>query len=247
MLWALLGCGLPRSKVFPDIPAELLQEVVASPELDGETVPWNRRQRRAHMTGKRGVVLTRNRFRKVAERHGCSILDLDEQEDLLKPSTFGYVVGLILSGRVRAILGGPPRRTYSPRRFLPGGPPPARLRSGPQRWGKDNLGKGEAAKVRTDNILQLRMAALGSLAEVVSQSLYGVSIAFLGEHPRDAAEYRKDIPTEKFPALLKTPEWKALQKLLGLDLLTINQGPLGHDRPINQPSIKVAGSANGGY
>ena len=229
--------GLWVSKIFPDVPTNLLQEVVAQPILDGEAAPWNRRQRRSHLSAKRGIILnlfagsTRDRFRKVAEKHGCQVLDLDEQEDLLKPSTFGYVVGLILSGRVRAVIGGPPCRTYSPCRFLPGGPPPVRLRSGPQRWGKDNVSQGEASKVRTDNVLQLRMAVLGALAETVSQTLFGVSVAFLGEHPRDAAEYRKDIPEEKVPALLKTPEWKILQDLLGLHLLTINQGPLGHDRP----------------
>ena len=225
------------AKVFPDVPADLLDKVSASPSLVGEEAPWNRRQRRTMLLAKGGILVnlfagsTRGRFRGVANKHKLHLLDMDVGEDLLQNSTFGYVIALALIGRIKVVLGGPPCRTYSPCRLLPGGPPVVRTRSGDFRWGRPDAPPKELAKLAADNVLALRMAALMLIAHESNLDLGLGDTACLGEHPRDPAEYRVDSESlEKLPVLFKTPEWEYVREMLGLQLIAFNQGPLGHVR-----------------
>ena len=64
---------------------------------------------------------------------------IDTNENLLQAGTFGYLAAMALVGRIRGILGGPPCRTYSPCRLLPGGPPVVRFREGEERWGRVSI------------------------------------------------------------------------------------------------------------
>ena len=127
------------SRMFPEVPEDIVDMVVANPTVDGEESPWNRRQRRAMLTAKSGLFVnlfagsTRGKFQGVAQRHGMHLIDLDVHENLLQSGTFGYLAAMALIGRIRALLGGPPCRTYSPCRLLPNGPPVARTRKGPER------------------------------------------------------------------------------------------------------------------
>ena len=179
------------AKVFPEVPHVWMDQVMADPSLDGEGAPWNRRQRRSMLTAKGGILVnlfsgsTRGKFGAVAAKHKLHLLDLDIGEDLTKQSTFSYLVALALCGKIKAIIGGPPCRTYSPCRLLPGGPPVARTRTGPHRWGKEGLSPKEAAKVATDNVLTIRMAALALAAYDSSLDLGLGETANLAEHPRD--------------------------------------------------------------
>ena len=225
------------AKVFPQVPEGLLDQVTAAPSLDGENAPWNRRQRRSMMTAKGGILVhlfsgstIRGKFRAVAAKHKLHLLDIDIGEDLTRGSTYAYLIALALCGRIKGAIGGPPCRTYSPCRLLPGGPPVVRTRTGPYRWGREGLSPKEAAKVATDNVLTVRMAALAMVSYESSLQLGLGVTANLAEHPRDPIEYRKDLSPEKLPALFKTPEWEAVKKALGLQLVPLNQGPLGHER-----------------
>ena len=197
--------------VFPEVPDTVMDQVMAEPSIDGEGAPWNRRQRRSMWNAKGGILVnlfsgsTRGKFGTVAAKHNLHLLDLDIGEDFTRQSTFAYLMALALCGRIKGVIGGPPCRTYSPCRLLPGGPPVARTRTGCQRWGRADLPPKEAAKVATDNVLTVRMAVLALAAYESSFDLGLGETANLAEHPRDPLDYRKDVPAEKLPALFNTP------------------------------------------
>ena len=49
---------------------------------------------------------TRESFRPVAERNGMALVDVDLEEDLALGSTFSYLIGLALQGRIKILLAG---------------------------------------------------------------------------------------------------------------------------------------------
>ena len=164
--------GLVRlwlEKVFPDVPEHVLDRAAAAPTLGGAASPWNRRKRRTILKAKQGVLLnlfagcTRESFRPVAERNGVALVDVDLEEDLALDSTFSYLTGLALQGRIKILLAGPPCRTLSVCRTYPDGPPVIRDRTGSGRWGREGVSEGEQAK-ESDNTLIIRTMALGMVA-----------------------------------------------------------------------------------
>ena len=99
-----------------------------------------------------------------------------------------------------------------------------------RRGGAELVYPRKEAKVRVDNILQLRMAILMLLAADTNSEFGLGELASLAEQPRDPADYRPEIPPAKLPSLFQTPKWQKLRKELGLSLVAFNQGPLGHPR-----------------
>ena len=68
------------------------------------------------------------------------------------------------TGVVEALLGGPPCRTVSALRFRPPGPSPVRSRTGPERFGLENLAGDLGGLVAGDPVLFLRQLWLCDLA-----------------------------------------------------------------------------------
>ncbi|CAE7474033.1 GIP [Symbiodinium sp. CCMP2592] len=105
-----------------------------------KAVPSNRRRRR---TLSRANHLVIHLF--PGQSRGLylswDVLEVDVEEDLLREDTFGYLMHLAQAGRIRAVIGGPPYRTFStplttsalvPLRFVGSGarlkvPPSSRL------------------------------------------------------------------------------------------------------------------------
>ena len=131
----------------------------------------------------------------------CSVdLLVDSRWDLAAPETLASLMMLCEEGLIDIVLGGPPCSTWSKLRFLPGGPPPLRLR-GEHVWGLPNLTASQKARVREGNVLMVNFLAL---AEAVSSRGGG----HLLEHPADPGG-------DPYPSIWSTEE------LLGLEARTL--------------------------
>ena len=85
-------------------------------------------------------------------------------QDLLNDEVASYLAYLCDTGVVEALLGGPPCRTVSALRFRPPGPSPVRSRTGPERFGLENLAGDLGGLVAGDPVLFLRQLWLCDLA-----------------------------------------------------------------------------------
>eukprot|EP00438_Fugacium_kawagutii_P003402 Skav225506 [mRNA] locus=scaffold1721:251833:255717:- [translate_table: standard] len=126
-LTAEIAVTVLMNHLFPDVPEELMAALIPSLESieDGSVgakAPWNRRCRR-RLEGAKHIVfhLFSGKDAKYWHReirgNGVEILCLDILDNhganLLDKDTFAYVVSLVMTGRVRAIIGGPPCRSVS--------------------------------------------------------------------------------------------------------------------------------------
>eukprot|EP00435_Cladocopium_sp_Y103_P057796 s345_g20.t1 len=153
-------------KMFPDTPEELLRPMVGAAR-DEARLPWTRHQTRRFKKAK-GIVL--NLFsgpeqswwpKRMPRDIEVVNVDLLRGQDLLDPSTWYYLLQLVRSGRVVAVLAGPPCRTVSAARYRDdGGPRPVRARYGAQRFGLDTNTVMEQQLADTDSQLWLRTLLL---------------------------------------------------------------------------------------
>ena len=223
------------SSLFPEAPRELLDEV--SRLTSGAQPPraFNRRKRRSIEMAK-GVILhlccgsSRRAFDEVAAKHGMVVLAVDSQEDLNDPSTYSYILSLAARGKLKAVLSGFPCRTRSALRGRGEGPPVVRDRDGPGRWGKAGISAREEAKVWEDDQLMIRTFMLGVVAKWGLSTLDSEEercFNFILENPQDPKEVFGECHAS-YPTLWTTAEFETLRRLLGLSLITLDQGPLGH-------------------
>ena len=223
------------SSLFPEAPRELLGEV--SRLMSGAQPPraFNRRKRRSIEMAK-GVILhlccgsSRRAFDEVAAKHGMVVLAVDSQEDLNDPSTYSYILSLAPRGKLKAVLSGFPCRTRSALRGRGEGPPVVRDRDGPGRWGKAGISAREEVKVWEDDQLMIRTLMLGVVAKWGLSTLDSEEercFNFILENPQDPKEVFGECHAS-YPTLWTTAEFEALRRLLGLSLITLDQGPLGH-------------------
>ncbi|CAE7489027.1 GIP [Symbiodinium sp. KB8] len=116
--------------MVPSVPARLLPTLAVAPCK--KAAPWNRRRRRTLSRAKHLIIhlfpgQSRGLFRSLTQANlGWDVLEVDIEEDLLREDTFGFLLHLAQTGRVRAVIGGPPCRTFSALRHLNSGPPPVR-------------------------------------------------------------------------------------------------------------------------
>ena len=116
---------------------------------------------------------------------------MDSRWDLSVPATFMALMLLAEEGLIDLVLGGPPCSTWSKVRFLPGGPPPLRLR-GSFVWGLPGLTAHQQNRVREGNVLMVNFLAI---CEAVSLRGGG----HLLEHPADpgCAPYLSVLSTDE--------------------------------------------------
>ena len=109
-------------KEFPQLPEDIVNLVVPhSKQTDGEALPWNRRQRRAISRSRRIALHLFSgpdvKTWKQLERNGTMVLCIDKilnpKMDLLDDNLMIFLLQLAASGKLAAILGGPPCRTIS--------------------------------------------------------------------------------------------------------------------------------------
>ena len=145
-------------KLFPEVPAELLERVLPDDQFDPELLPWNRHVRRRL---KKADEIILHLFSGPDERTWKEL----ETKDLLAKHVAAYILHLCLSGKVKMILAGPPCRTVSRLRHTQPGPPPLRTRFGATRFGRDNLSDQLRSMVADDTVLFLRSLTYYVVAE----------------------------------------------------------------------------------
>ena len=217
-------------KLFPETPVELLQPMV-SKAGDEARLPWNRHQRRRFKKAK-GIVL--NLFSGPDQAwwskrmpHDIEVVNVDllRGQDFLDSAVWHFLLQFVRSGRVVAVLAGPPCRTVSAARYRSdGGPRPVRSRHGLQRFGLDTNTMMEQQLADTDSQLWLRTLLL-----MYEAKLYNPDVKAVVETPEDPMTYRQD--EVEYASFTVWPEVKSvLEKAVGLTRLTVDQGALGHQR-----------------
>ena len=148
----------------------------------------------------------------------------DSRMDLHNPDLWGYLCFLMRTCKVIGIIGGPPCRTVSRLRLIQPGPPVLRSRTGEGRFGLEGLSPQDQLKTDGDSALVLKQLALRKMASEM-RGEDEPEVGFLMESPRDPVEYG-DNP--EAPSFWEWPELKELLEDPRMNLLTFDQGHLGH-------------------
>ena len=229
--------------IVPSVPARLLPTLAVAPCK--KAAPWNRRRRRTLSRAKHLIIhlfpgQSRGLFRSLTQANlGWDVLEVDVEEDLLREDTFGFLLHLAQTGRVRAVIGGPPCRTFSALHHLNSGPPPVRG-VGDDAWGLPGLSAATQAMVDQDSALYLRMFMLTSVARRAGRALRrSESPAWSGpepfcfglEQPEDPAlvfNATHDDEGRPYPSCFRWSAFEEWSQAEGPTLLSFDQGPLGH-------------------
>ena len=141
-------------------------------------MPWNRRKRR-RLSRAKNVVLhvfsgdNPQYWERAFSTSTTEVLCVDlldgHRANLLDRYTYGFLLAIAASGRLRALLGGPPCRTISALRSQDDGGPGI-LRSEEWPYGLPDLPMADAEKVHNDSILFFRHLSLYVMAEEVRLS-----------------------------------------------------------------------------
>eukprot|EP00438_Fugacium_kawagutii_P010773 Skav218289 [mRNA] locus=scaffold2035:794479:803242:+ [translate_table: standard] len=232
-------------EVFPELPEAVMERVVPSYDeatmaSPGDSLPWNRRKRRRLQRVKNIVLHFYSgdcgyQWEKMLNTKDTEVLCLDllapTPSNMLSPHVFWYVMGLATSGRVRAILGGPPCRTVSALRYQ-GDEGPGILRSDEFPYGLPELEPRDAELVLQDTTLWARMLLAYVLCEDARMDLdpEGPQTAFVMEQPEDPARYRSQVDIEKhhYFSMWRTAEWRAFQDRYNVSLIHFDQCTMGH-------------------
>ena len=215
-------------QMFPHIPEELLEKIVPSKaslnqdEEGFQTSGLNRRIRRRVSRSKRVLVHLFSGVQSWKGVDGDVVLEIerDKGRDLMNETLFIYLLGLILQGKVKGIVGGPPCTRFSRARSRSPGPRVISGREGHERFGLQGFSLQEYDQLERDNVLILRMMFLVQLAQEVSDDSCFVAI----EHPRDPMLMEGNFLKQKLPSLWCWPEMQNLNLLRA----EVDQGRPGH-------------------
>ena len=252
------------SAKFPSLPGEILARIPVASCYDATRVAWNRRQRR---TWSRSKALALHLFsgpqKKFWElsRQDAHCVCVDIQENLLDDHTYAFLQDMALQGRLCAVFGGPPCRTFSLSRYMPPDlPRPLRGRTKDTQWGFDYLTPSERELVLTDGILMFRMVWLYLIAEAMAARLNLPKPFFGVEQPQDPETWARPqdlgfrAPADGLASCWALDAIKDFAREHELYFWHLDQGPLGHERrkPATilssvpaPPDVLVAGPGHG--
>ena len=159
----------------------------------------------------------------------CVDKEIHPGMDMLDDGVMAYLVQLVLTGRVKAFVGGPPCRTVSACRYAEPGPRPVRSEQYP--FGFPDLTSQEKAMVEGDTVMFLRMLFLYGLSEEMREEEEERN-SLLVEQPQDPATYRskEEVEEKKFMSWWRLQVWQDYMKLYEVEMLHCDQGPMGHAR-----------------
>ena len=222
-------------KLSPDCPEGVMARVPPfwRDDLNGADVPFNRRVRRAVQRADKVVIhMFAGKTKPQDLGHLPSSVyvlsvDLDQGADVLTDGLFQYLIELCASGKVVAIIGGPPCATLTRLRekgLQDGGPQVLRDRAGLGRFGtmRRELSRGEQQLTDNHTVMYLRMFLLHHVAHGASEE----GVLFVLENPADPADYLRD--NREHASVWAWPEIHFLEKEKGMFRATFSQGQLGH-------------------
>ena len=237
-----LALTVKLKSLFPELPDEILMRVVPDMSqlhagFDGHRLPWNRRKRRRLERAKKLVIHVfsgpdSKYWEKVLNQDDMEVVCIDLQAeipaDLHDDQTYMYLLAMAASGRVKAIVGGPPCRTVSALRYQDDGGPGV-LRTEEHPYGLPSLSSADLEVVRNDSVLLFRMLALYVLCEDVRLPAEPQT-ALAIEQPEDPARYRpaEEVKAKRFMSIWRTKEWNDFAARYQVRLLHFDQGPMGH-------------------
>ena len=224
-------------ELFPEVPLQILVRILPKVGWTGESLPWNRHERRRVRKAREVVVHlfsgdTKKFWQRELESEGRAVLCVDTVIDpgmnILRDDVFAYLLEIADGGALRALLGGPPCRTMSRLRYRQPGPPPLREREGPGRFGLPNLDPVLKQQVEDDTLLWLRQVYLHHRASKAASPEKVVTAleqpddpeAYLGESKREigrsghqTAEEEKEEGDRhpRYPTYWSWPEWQKVK------------------------------------
>ena len=230
-------------ELFPEVPLRPLVRILPKTGWTGESLPWNRHERRRVRKAKEVVVHlfsgdTKAYWQRELEAEGRAVLCVDTVihpgMNLLKNDVFAYLLGIADSGTLRALLGGPPCRTMSRLRYRQPGPPPLREREGP---GLPNLDPVLKQQVEDDTLLWLRQVYLHHRASKAVKPQKVITAleqpddpeAYLGEDKKGIGQEETRVEHPRYPTYWSWPEWHRVN-MWDLFEVRFDQGPMGHAR-----------------
>ena len=227
---------------FPKLPDEVMERIVPylgmlEAESVGNKLPWNRHKRRRLAKAKHIVIhCFSGPDQAYWDRHcgsaSTEVLCIDTTcstaANLHDKYVFGYVLMLCASGRVRAVLGGPPCRTLSALRYQ-GDDGPGILRNDEFPYGLPSLNAADHELVLGDTVLMFRFWAFYIMAEEVREVSMPPTQFFM-EQPEDPAHYRsqQEVQRHGYFSIFRTQEWQDFAWIYNLHLVNFDQFPMGH-------------------
>ena len=228
---------------FPGLPDHIMMKLIPHLEMVkaedfGARLPWNRHKRRRLLKAKKIILhIFSGPDSKYWEKQCASadteILCVDTEgshpANLHDKNVYGFLLALCASGRVKAILGGPPCRTVTALRYQNDGGPGV-VRNDEHPYGLPGLSPTDAALVEGDTLLMFRFLSLMTLCEDVRAADDDQPTAFLLEQPEDPANYRDeaDVQQHQYFSMFRTQEWQAFQSRYGLSQFSFDQCRMGH-------------------
>ena len=232
---------------FPLVPQRIWKYMKGQgEEMEGLHVPWNRAQRRRHSAAKAIVIhLYAGEASKEWHEHWPSnmemiTLDVRDGQNIHDAATWAYLWRLCGSGKVIAIIGGPPCRTVSRMLEKRPGPPRLRSRTGVERFGLRGLTETQQQKTDSDSALFLKQLGLYIHAEASwteskwkNMSQIPNRVGFLLESPQDPQTYLSDGSGDEsasFWAWDETLNFLERFRMKGMEMIHFDQGVFGHCR-----------------
>lgn len=199
------------AKIFPEAPRELLATMCTTRDFDTTRLPWNRRFAKAEALVVHLFSVWSHQSwwdQGMRRKFECLNVYILKNQDVLNDDVWSYLMMLVRTGRVMAILAGPPCRTVSVARYKQdNGPKPVKSRTGSQRWGLHTNAPSEQKEAK----------------------LYNKEVKALVETPEDPKTYRGD--RDDYATLTCWPEVvKVLEEVLQLKRISLDQGALQHPR-----------------
>ena len=221
-------------KMFPEVPATILEKIPGLENWDPAQLPFNRHRRRQIEQAKTVVInlfagKDVDRWKKL-ETKSLVIVNLDVLHggDLLKnPHLAGWLQSMAKRGKVSVWTAGPPCRSVSWCRYREedGGPPPLRTRNGKERFGMEKLEEWYQEQVQGDTVMFLRTLWWFRLSgEANKQTQFAL------EQPMDPEEWvtKEKLPKGGAPSFMVWKETQDTMKALGMKMIRMDQGALGH-------------------
>ena len=228
------------SHKFPSLPQDVLARIPVVANYDTSRVAWNRRQRRTWLKSKSVALhLFSGPSKKFWEvpRSQSHCICVDMQENLLDDQTYAFLQEVALTGRLSAVFGRPPCRTFSLSRYMPPDlPRPLRGRTVSTQWGWEYLTPSEKELIIADGILMFRMVWLYIIAEAVAEELNLPKPFFGLEHPKDPETWAcpRDLgfqaPEEGLASCWALDAIKDFATEHEMYFWHFDQGPLGHEK-----------------
>ena len=205
----------------------------------GNLLPWNRAKRKRLLRAEKVVLhICSGPEHRFWEKHLntdkvetlCIDLEGPVKADILNDAVFSYLIALAASGRLKAILAGPPCRTCSALRFKDDNGPGI-IRTEEHPYGCPGISEKDFELVQNDSLIFLRTLALYVIAEEVRPH-HEPQTGFGLEQPEDPANYRpeKEVKEVGFMSMWRTPEWKGFASKFNIKLISFDQGPMGHSK-----------------